>query len=217
MLQKRIFERLAVLSTVGAGLHRKVVYDGAAPMGGGRVCAIPYWTFEVRTRPTHSTRSFFTRLFLGRSPRRTFLRILILVTVCAITFKFVLLPIRVTGHSMEPTCQDGRAGLVNLLAYAWRAPQRGEIVGIRQAADGPILLKRLIGLPGERIAFHRGQLYINGVLQEEPYLSAPGTGERPEETLGPGMYFATGDNRAVTEEYHIGRNQILGRLLGGGR
>ena len=158
--------------------------------------------------------SLLSRLVLGRSPRKTFLRILNLVGACAITFKFILLPIRVSGTSMEPTCHDGRVGCINLLAYAWRSPQRGDIVGLRTGPDHQLMLKRLIGLPGERIAIHAGTVYINGAPLDEPYVSWTGTGEWPEETLDKNTYFVDGDNRPISQQFNAGRDQILGKLWG---
>jgi signal peptidase I len=161
-----------------------------------------------------SFRPFITRLFLGRSPKKTLLRILVLVTVCFITFKFVLVPVKIVGHSMEPTCQDGQLRFINLLAYAGRQPQRGDIIGIRLTPDDTIIIKRLIGLPGERIAFHTGVVFINGIQLDEPYLNSLGAWEWPEETLDKNTYFATGDNRLVTQQYRIQREQIFGKFLG---
>ncbi|HEX4348743.1 MAG TPA: hypothetical protein VH251_00075, partial [Verrucomicrobiae bacterium] len=61
-------------------------------------------------------------VLVGRRPRNTLLRILVLVAVCAVTFKFVLLPIRVTGISMEPTYHNHRIGCINRLAYLRHEP-----------------------------------------------------------------------------------------------
>ena len=161
-----------------------------------------------------SPRCFLMRLFLGRLPRRTFFRIFLLVAASLVTFNLILLPVRVTGISMEPTCKDGWICFINLLAYQGREPQRGDIVGIRFASGGPILLKRVLGLPGERIAFHTGTVFINRVRLDEPYLVSPGTWEWSEDTLENDTYFVTGDNREVTEQFRVGRKQIIGRLWG---
>lgn len=160
-------------------------------------------------------RAFFNRrLLLGSSPRKTFLRIFVLVAASLVIFKWVLMPARVTGESMEPTCHDGQLCLINLLAYARQAPQRGDIVGIRFKAGDPILLKRVIGLPGERFAIHTGKVFINGSELAEPYLPAPGTWEWPEETLGRDTYYVAGDNRSISQQFSVNRHQIFGKLLG---
>ena len=153
-------------------------------------------------------------LFFGRRPHLTILRILILVVATFVTFRLILLPVRVTGLSMEPTCRDGQLGAINLLAYARQAPQRGDIVAIRMEAAEPVMLKRVIGLPGERIAFHSGALFINGVRVAEPYLTSPDTWEWPEETLDHQTYFVAGDNRSISRQFRVGRGQIFGKLFG---
>jgi signal peptidase I len=209
-----------------------ILESPAAPVSarGPATAFFPWWRIEPpRRRPVSPVcrrsatppaadpaagRSLLSRLVLGRSPKKTFVRILILVVACAITFKFILLPIRVSGTSMEPTCHDGRVGCINLLAYAWRSPQRGDIVGLRTGPDHQLMLKRLIGLPGERIAIRAGTVYINGVALDEPYVSWTGTGEWPEETLDKNTYFVDGDNRPISQQFNAGREQILGKLLG---
>ncbi len=98
-------------------------------------------------------------VLIGRRPRATLARIVVLVAVCVVTFKFVLLPIRVEGISMEPTYHDRRVNCVNRLAYWRHAPQRGDVVAIRFSDPGEfsapraMLMKRIIGLPGESVSF----------------------------------------------------------------
>lgn len=159
----------------------------------------------------------FRRLLLGRSPKKTILRILILVAASFITFKLVLTPVRITGDSMEPTCHDGRVGFINLLAYVRQEPQRGDIVGIRFGPQDPIMVKRVIALPGERIAIHAGAVFINGARLAEPYLTSPGAWEWPEETLDKNNFYVAGDNRMISRQFTVGRNQIFGKLLGQAR
>src|ERR1041385_285708 len=96
-------------------------------------------------------------ILIGKKPRRTLIRIAVLVVVTVVVFKFVLLPIRVIGKSMMPTYKDHGINAVNRLAYLSHPPQRGDVVGIRftETANPRIMLmKRIIGLPGETVAFH---------------------------------------------------------------
>ena len=92
-------------------------------------------------------------IIVGKSPRRTFLRAAILGVVCLLVFRFVLLPARVMSDSMEPSYRRGSIRFVNLLVYRFRTPRRGEVVAIKMAGRSVLLLKRITGLPGERIAF----------------------------------------------------------------
>jgi len=158
----------------------------------------------------------------------TLLRATLWVVIFLVIFRVVLLPIRVTGISMEPTKHDRSINLVNEFAYLWHKPQRGDIVAIRfvpsdNSLEPPhvMLLKRIIGLPGETVAFVNGQVLINGEILDEPY-------EKPYEmdpcnwnsapvTLGANQYYFVGDNRSMPPEYHTHgeyeRNRIVGKAL----
>jgi len=163
-------------------------------------------------------RSWWGRLLIGRRPVRTLLRVVVLIIVVFILFKFVFIGIRVRGISMEPTCHDGRIGLVNRLAYAHGKPKRGDVVAIRMAGERVMLLKRVVGLPGERIAVHRGVVFINGRKLPEPYVSEPrDLWEEPETRLGEHEYYVVGDNRSMPGRWHehggVDENRITGKLL----
>lgn len=162
-------------------------------------------------------------VLVGRRPAATLVRILVLVALCVFTFKFVLLPIRVEGISMEPTYHDRRIDCVNRLAYWRHEPRRGDVVSIRFSDPGKfvapraMLLKRIIGLPGESVAFHDGRVYIDGRMLDEPYLKNSCDWEHPPIQCGPDQYYVVGDNRSMPFEYHTQglaeRERILGKVL----
>src|SRR6267142_1899783 len=81
---------------------------------------------------------------IGRNPKFTFVRIVILVVGCFLISHYVLLPIRVEGVSMLPTYRGNRVNFVNRLAYFRSEPQRGDVVGIRLAGPSVMYLKRII-------------------------------------------------------------------------
>jgi signal peptidase I len=114
---------------------------------------------------------------------------------------------------MEPTCYDGQISFLNVLAYVWHPPKRGDIVGFQSDDGRHIIIKRIIGLPGERIAFHSGVVYINGRSLAERYLVSQEAWEWPEETLVENVYFVTGDNRVISQQFRIGYKQILGKVI----
>ena len=155
---------------------------------------------------------FCLRLLFGSRPKWTLVRILTFIVTSLVLFKLVLVPVRVTGQSMEPTCYDGQISVVNVLAYAWHSPKRGDIVGLHSDNGRQIIIKRIIGLPGERIAFHSGVVYINGKSIAEPYLASQGAWEWPEETLGKNVYFVTGDNRVISQQFRVEGRRIFGKL-----
>src|SRR5215472_18302985 len=117
--------------------------------------------------PSHWVRT----ILIGRKPGFTLVRIVILVVTCFILSKFVLLPIRIEGISMFPTYKDRHINFINRLAYSFHEPRRGDVVGIRLAPGESIMyLKRIVGLPGEEIGFHKGHVVVNGQSLPEPYL-----------------------------------------------
>ncbi len=169
--------------------------------------------------------SWVSRALYGRNPKRTLVRILVLVTVCYVVFfsRQVLLPIKVQGISMQPTYTEGQAHFINCLAYRFHEPCRGDVVGVvpehtaGKKAAHDMLLKRIIGLPGETVSFHRGFAYINGKPLNEPYVQYPCDWEAPAEQLGASDYLVVGDNRSMARSDHVWgkafRKQIIGKLL----
>ena len=90
--------------------------------------------------------------------------------------------------SMKPTIVEGDRIFTNKLAYdlkvpytrwriaSWDDPKRGDIVVFHSPADGKRLVKRVVGLPGDRIAMHDNRLFINGVPQKYESLIGEGRG-----------------------------------------
>ena len=80
-----------------------------------------------------------------------------------------------------------------------------------------MLLKRIIGLPGETVAFINGHVLINGEVLDEPYEKLPCNWNLPAKQLGPDEYFVVGDNRSMLwEEHTFGRalrSQIIGKAI----
>lgn len=157
---------------------------------------------------------------IGRNPKWTLVRIVILVAVIFLMRAFVLLPIKVIGPSMLPTYQESGINFVNRLAYFHSNPQRFDVVAIRYSGDHLMLMKRIVGLPGETVQFQNGQVLINGQPLEEPYENRetyPCDWTLPPETLGPDKYFVVGDNRTMPWRLHkfgeAERLRIIGKIL----
>ncbi len=111
---------------------------------------------------TVAARPWWFIVLIGRNPQRTLTRVFLLIIGCLLAWKYVALPIRVEGISMLPTYKERDINIINRLAYKIGDPQRGDVVAIRMAGEHIMLLKRVVGLPGETIAFRRGRLLING-------------------------------------------------------
>ncbi len=160
----------------------------------------------------------WARPLIGKNPGMTLIRAVVFVALAVGVYKFALTPVKVFGVSMEPTYKQGKVLLVNKLAYRSQAPQRSDIVVIRMAGGSVVIIKRVIGLPGETISISKGQVHIDGEPLEEPY-----TGKRNEtwnygpKQLGDDDYFVIGDNRTThIEKQEFGlttRKNIMGRVI----
>ena len=116
------------------------------------------------------------------------------------------------GQSMEPTLASGDRVLTNRLIYKITEPKRGELIVFKPNGNenSHYYIKRVIGLPGERIQIIDGFIYINGeVLVEEIKLEKMKYAGIAEEELklGEGEFFVLGDNRNASED---SRNAEIG-------
>ena len=178
-------------------------------VGETKTSAIPSWVKAVA---------------VGRRPGRTLVRLALLISLALVAFvvlRFVLLPVQITGPSMYPTFRDGSLNFINCLAYLRHEPQRGDVVGIRFSDSRVMLVKRIVGMPGEVLYFSRGKVYINGKALPEPYLKLPSKDwESPPKQLGPEEFYVVGDNRSMSFENHTKggaeRKRIIGKILLGG-
>ena len=128
-------------------------------------------------------------------------------------------PYVIRGASMTPSLRPGDQVLVDAAAYREVEPARGDVVVFPNPRDeGQHDVKRVIGLPGERVVMAEGMLYADGREVAEPYLgglpSSVGLGESAWD-LGAGEFLLLGDNRAHSTDSRefgpIGADRIVGR------
>ncbi|UCH60154.1 MAG: signal peptidase I [Anaerolineales bacterium] len=111
--------------------------------------------------------------------------------------------IRIESVSMQPTLYEGDFVIVNKLAYNFGEPSRGDVIVFRYPPDPERepYIKRVIGLPGDRVSVQEKKVLINNEPMLEPYISAPplyeGTWIVPE-----GSLFVLGDNRNSSSDSH---------------
>jgi len=154
------------------------------------------------------------RWVAGANPRRTAIRVAVLVVAAYITFTYVLLPVRGDGISMTPTIASGDLIFVNRLTYRFREPRRGDVVAIRMAGRSIVYVKRLIGLPGDRLKIDSGSVSINDEPLNEPYARKRDDWSLNEVTLGRDEYFVVGDNRTMAMPLHDMGTVPRARLIG---
>lgn len=125
--------------------------------------------------------------------------------------------VRVDGSSMLPTLHDGEFVLVNKLAYHMGTPTRGDIVVFRSTTDANLdLIKRIIGVPGDRVEIGNARVTVNGQAQVEPYINAePNYGG--QWTVPDGSLFVLGDNRNDSSDSHmwgyLPQQNVIGKAL----
>ena len=159
--------------------------------------------------------SFLRRLFVGHSLNHTARRTIFIALFCIVLFTYVLLPVQLNGPSMEPNYKDGSWLLVDANAFWRKAPKLGDVVAIRLAGKSVLFLKRVVGLPGDKIAWKDGKLHRNGTEIEEPYVKFPCQWQREEVTVGATELFVVGDNRQGPMRNHSHGLVSQGRVVGG--
>jgi signal peptidase I len=168
---------------------------------------------ETNEVPAKKRPPLWLRLIFGSNPSWTIVRMLLLIGLTFLLFKFILGLIRVTGSSMEPTYHDGQIKIVNRLAYRRSPPRRGDIVAIFYAGREVLLIKRIVGLPGETVQVAGGKVYIDGERLDEPY--AAGAVPRPIRPfkLEAHEYWVIGDNRKVSEDLRESDEKFYGKVI----
>jgi len=122
-------------------------------------------------------------------------------------------PMLVSGGSMRPTLDPGQRIAVAPLV---RPPARGDLVVVARprSTGGLEVVKRVVGLPGERVRLAAGRLEVDGAPVPEPYLAGPPTSAELEMELGPAQYLVLGDHRAASTDGRdfgpVGADALLG-------
>ena len=161
-----------------------------------------------------------------------FLELIKIVALAAVTIGivryFLIQPFYVKGKSMEPTFYEHEYLIIDKITYRlrdWRDKQdvvRGDVVVLR-APNNPkeYYLKRVVGMPGERIKIAENRVIIyneahpQGLVLKELYTQAAETGGAQTLTLGPDQYYVLGDNRGASFDSRrfgpVDRSEIIGR------
>lgn len=148
--------------------------------------------------------NFFNKILYGGGVIFDLTKYIILAVVVIIVInKFWLSPFITDGASMEPNIHDKELVLLNVSKYHGANPQRGDVVVVRYPGDpnNRKYVKRVIGLPGEKLEIKDGLVYINGKKLEEYYitidvLTVPDKSVQIEAN----KYFLMGDNRSFSND-----------------
>jgi signal peptidase I len=150
--------------------------------------------------------------------------LIILLVAFALVFgvvrPFIVEAFYIPSESMVPTLEVGDRVFVNKFIYRFSEPQRGDII-VFQSMEGEEeeLIKRVIGLPGDRVAVLDGVLFVNGERWEEPYVNEqlPDNSSYEPTTVPEGAVFVMGDNRSNSRDSRffgpVSREKIEGEAF----
>ncbi len=165
--------------------------------------------------PSRPRRGALSR-FLFPTPNRWFLlRLSLVAALTTLFFGTLCVPARIQGRSMEPTYRDGA------FAFCWRPrfwvhpPTPGRVVMVRIAGRRLMYLKRVVAGGGDTVEFRQGQLWVNGVARQEPYVQGPCDWALSPRVVPAGHLYVIGDNRAMPIEEHTFGSVPLERIEGG--
>ncbi|SNS78560.1 signal peptidase I [Granulicella rosea] len=139
-----------------------------------------------------------------KSGIRAWLRDLALsIGVSAFIIVFLYQPVRVEGTSMLPLLEDQDRLFINKMAFRIGDIQRGDVVVFQYPRDhSKSYIKRVIGLPGDRVRIDHGRVYVNGETKVEKYVPPRFMDDRsqPEMTIPNKEYFVMGDHRSISSD-----------------
>lgn len=147
----------------------------------------------------------------------------IALVIVWVIITFVAQNNQVIGTSMQPTVYANDMVIVNKLLYRFTEPSRGDIVVFPSVEEGKkvYLIKRIIGLPGDKVDLKDGKVYVNDIELTEKYITVETTAVSGQTefpmTVPEGEYFVLGDNRIVSKDSRylsigtVPRSKIIGK------
>lgn len=168
--------------------------------GGTRKLIDPNQDVEFQPEPTHAPAALTPRV----SGIRSWIRDLGLsIGVSAFIIIFLYQPVRVEGTSMLPNLEDQDRLFINKMAFRVGQVERGDVVVFQYPRDHTkSYIKRVIGLPGDRVEIDHGRVIVNGVVLSEPYVPSRFTDDRsqPKMIIPTNEYFVMGDHRSISSD-----------------
>lgn len=152
----------------------------------------------------------------AKSILREILDTVLLMLLIIVVTRVLVQTFRIEGVSMEPNLHDGQYLIINKFIYYLQPPQRGDVVVFRYPKNPRRdFIKRIIGLPGEKVEVKGERVFINGEELAEPYALHKGNYTWGPQRLGEDEYFVLGDNRNSSSDSHnwgpLPRDAIVGK------
>lgn len=150
---------------------------------------------QIEMAPDGSTPGWGRRLL--RVMREVLETVVPAILIALLINVFVGQATRVEGQSMEPNLHSDQRLVVEKLSYRFHAPQRFDVVVVKVPSQGnELLIKRVVGLPGETVEIVDGRVYISGEALDEPFLEGQTRPGRHGRVVVPPLHiYVMGDNR----------------------
>lgn len=123
---------------------------------------------------------------------------LAVIVIVLLIKQFLFSPVMVSGESMINTLKDSDIMIMDKISLNTNPIKRFEIVVITY--QNRYLIKRVVGLPGEKIEYKDNKLYVNGEYVEEPFLDKEQVTNDISLKVPEGFYFVLGDNRVNSND-----------------
>ena len=146
-----------------------------------------------------------------RSTRQIALTLLVLAAVAIAIRRWAWMPVLIIGESMSPSLHASQLVGCNKLVYRFRPPQRGDIVAVWTGKE--LMIKRVLGLPGEQIELRAGIFFVNGSPLQESYPHILEDNNIAPGRLRANTFALAGDNRPRSVITIANRDRIVGRLF----
>ncbi len=155
---------------------------------------------------------------MGKSIKEILKTIAISVAITLIITTFIAQITQIRGRSMEPSLIDGERVVNVKIVYRIEKPKRGEVIIFKPPfRTKENYIKRIIGLPGEKIEIKNGYVYINDKLLNEPYIVNRSHDNWGPKIVPPNMYFVLGDNRVNSSDSRVWgflpKENIIGKAI----
>ena len=155
----------------------------------------PYSVAEVQVAPTAPRSQTGWMLWLRD--------LVFSAAVAVFIILFLYQPVRVEGTSMLPRLEDQDRLFINKFVYRFTSIHRGDVVVFHYPRNLQLsYIKRIIGLPGDRLRIEHGRVYVNGLQVVEPYVPLEYRDSRSYESMvvPRGEYFVMGDHRSISSD-----------------
>src|SRR5207248_823918 len=132
--------------------------------------------------------------------------LLIAIGLALVIIVFLYQPVKVEGTSMAPLLSDQERIFINKFVYRFEPIERGDIVVFWYPLDpSKSYIKRVVGLPGDRVSISNGRVYVNGRRLDEPYLPPEYLDHQsyPTVVVEPDHYYVLGDHRESSNDSRV--------------